>query len=86
MKYAEPCCTEFCSCYLQQWDSIDLFSYRTLGHGQNGQLQDFSINRRTLKLAVSYKEIDEINWFLVCPNNFLRNGSLAFFDFGHNGR
>ena len=47
------------------------------------RLQDFSINRRTLKLAVSHKEINEINWFLVLPSNgFLRNGSLGFSDFG----
>ena len=53
--------------------------------GQSG-LQDFSINCRTLKLAVSHKEINEINWFLVCPSNsFLRNGSLGFSDFWHNG-
>ena len=51
------------------------------------RLWDFSINRRTLKLAVSHKEINEINWFLVCPSNsFLRNGSLGFSDFWHNGR
>ena len=38
------------------------------------RLQDFSINRRTLKLAVSHKEIDEINWFLVCHSkSFLRH-------------
>ena len=47
------------------------------------RLQDFSINHRTLKLAVSHKEINEINWFLVCPSNsFLRNGWLGFSDFG----
>ena len=51
------------------------------------RLQDFSINRRTLKLAVSHKEINEINWFLVChSNSFLRNGSLGFSDFWPNGR
>ena len=51
------------------------------------RLQDFSINGRTLKLTVSHKEINEINWFLVCPSNsFLRNGSLGFSDFWHNGR
>ena len=45
------------------------------------RLQDFSINCRTLNLAVSHKEINEINWFLVCPSNsFLRNGSLGFSD------
>ena len=51
------------------------------------RLQNFSINRRTLKLAVSHKETNETNWFLVCPSNsFLRNGSLGFSDFWHNGR
>ena len=51
------------------------------------RLQKFSINRRTLKLAVSHKEINEINWFLVCLfNSFLRNGSLGLSDFWHNGR
>ena len=46
------------------------------------RLQDFSINRRTLKLAVSHKEINGINWFLVSPSNsFLRNASLSFSDF-----
>ena len=54
--------------------------------GQSGS-QDFWINCRTLKLAVSHKEVNEINWFLVCPSNsFLRNGSLGFPDFWHNGR
>ena len=51
------------------------------------RLQDFSMNNRTLKLAVSHKEINEINWVLVCPfNGFLRNGSLGFSDFGRNFR
>ena len=51
------------------------------------RLQDFSINRRTLKLPVSHKEINEINWLLVCSSNsFLRNGSLGFSDFWHIGR
>ena len=44
------------------------------------KLQDFSVNLRTLKLAVFYKGINEINWFLVClSNSFLRNGSLGLF-------
>ena len=30
------------------------------------RLRDFSISRRTLKLAVSHKGINGINWFLVC--------------------
>ena len=51
------------------------------------RLQHFSINRRTLKLAVSQTEINEINWFLVCPSSsFLRNGLLCFCDFWHNGK
>ena len=51
------------------------------------RLRDISINRRTLKLAVSDKEVNEINWFLVClSNSFLRNGWLGFSDFLHNGR
>ena len=50
------------------------------------RLQNFSINRKTLKLAVSHKEFNEINWFLVCPSNsFLKNGSLSFSDFWHVG-
>ena len=51
------------------------------------ELQDFSINCRTLKLAVSHKEANEINLFLVCPSNsFRRNGSLDFSNFWHSGR
>ena len=35
-------------------------------------------------MAVSQKEIHDINWFLVCPSNsFLRSGSLGFSDFWH---
>ena len=57
-------------------------------YAKNGEWnQDFSINHRTLKLGVSQKEINEINWFLVCPSkSFLRNGSLGFSDFWDNGR
>ena len=148
MRYAKLSSTEFYSCYVQKCHSIDLFSYRTPGHGQNDhmnkvcpsfcsevflelalfflelnmelramwgcvwerqtfrkscftpkmekighlgkvlflrygpkcswpiRLQNLSINCRTLKLAVSHKEINEINWFLVCPSNgFLKNPS-----------
>ena len=38
MRYAKLSCTEFYPCYLQQCHSIDLFSYRTPGHGQKGQM------------------------------------------------
>ena len=51
------------------------------------RLQDFSINCRTLELAVSHKEINELNRFLVCPSqSFPRKGSLVFSDFWHSGR
>ena len=36
MRYAKLSCTEFYPCYLQQCHSIDLFSYRTPGHGLRG--------------------------------------------------
>ena len=38
MRYAKLSCIEFYSCYLQQCLSIDLFSYRTPGHGQKGHM------------------------------------------------
>ena len=38
MRYAKLSCIEFFSCYLQQCLSIDLFSYRTPGHGQKGHM------------------------------------------------
>ena len=38
MRYAKLSCTEFYPCYLQQCHSIDLFSYRTPGHGQKGHM------------------------------------------------
>ena len=80
----------YCNCcMLEQISYLAKFwflRYDPKALGQSG-LWDFSINCRTLKLAVSHKEINEINWFLVCPSNsFLRNGSLGFSDFWHNGR
>ena len=48
------------------------------------QIAGFFNQSQDSKLAVSHKEINEINWFLVCPSN--RNGSLGFSDFWHNGR
>ena len=38
MRYAKLSCTEFYPCYLQQCNSIDLFSYRTPGHDQKGHM------------------------------------------------
>ena len=47
MRYAKLSCTEFYSGYLQQWLSINLFSYRIPGHGQKGHMnkvcQSFSV-------------------------------------------
>ena len=38
MRYAKLSCIEFYSCYLQQCLLIDLFSYRTPGHGQKDHM------------------------------------------------
>ena len=38
MSYAKQHFIEFYPCYLQQCHSIDLFSYRTPGHGQKGHM------------------------------------------------
>ena len=77
------------SCMLEQISYLGKFWFLRYGPKCSWpiRLQDFSINHRTLKLAVSHKEINEINWFLVCPSNsFLRNGSLGFSEFWHTGR
>ena len=51
------------------------------------RLKDFLINCRTLKLVEYHEKINGVNQILVCPSNsFLRNGSLGFTDFWHNGR
>ena len=76
------------SCMLEQISYLGKFWFLRYGPKCSWpiRLQDFSINCRTLKLAVSHKEVNEINWFLVCPSNsFLRNGLLGFPDFWHNG-
>ena len=72
------------SCMLEQISYLGKFWFLRYGPKCSWpiRLRDFSINRRTLKLAVSHKEINEINWFLVYPSNsFLKNGSLGFSDF-----
>ena len=66
------------SCMLQQISYLGKFWLLTYGPKCSWPiiLQDFSINCRTLILAVSHKKINEINWFSVCPSNsFLSNGS-----------
>ena len=68
------------------WENSGSWDMAQNSLGQSG-LRDFSINCRTLKLAVSHKEVNEINLFLVCPSNsFPRNSSLDFSDFWHSGR
>ena len=77
------------SCMLEQISYLGKFWFLRYGPKCSGpiRLQDFLTNRRTLKSAVSHKEINEKIWFLVfASNSFLRNGSLDFFDFWHNGR
>ena len=77
------------SCMLQQISYLGKFWFLIYGPKYSWPIRfrDFSISHSTLKLAVSHKEINEINCFLVCPSNsFLRNGSLGFTDFWHNGR
>ena len=47
----------------------------------------FSWPIRLQVFSINHKEINEINWVLVCPSNsFLRNGTLVFSDFWHSGR
>ena len=77
------------SCMLEQISYLGKFWFLKYGPKCSWpiRLQDFPINCRTLNLAVSHKEINEINWFLVCPSNsFLRNDSLGCSDFWHTGR
>ena len=38
MRYTKLSCTEFYSYYIQKYNSIDLFSYRTPGHGPKGHM------------------------------------------------
>ena len=80
----------YCNCcMLEQISYLGKFWFVRYGPKSSWaiRLQDFSINWRILKLAVSHEKINGINCFLVCPSNsFLRNGSLGFTDFWHNGR
>ena len=77
------------SCMTKQISYLEKFWFLWYGPkcSWSIRLRDFSIICRTLKLAASHKEINEINWFLVYPSNsFLKNGSLGFSDFWLNGR
>ena len=44
MRYAKLSCTEFYPCYLQQCHSIDIFSYRTPGHGEKGHMYEYGLS------------------------------------------
>ena len=73
------------SCMLEQMSYLRKFWFLRYGPKCSWAvtLHDFSINHRTLKFALFHKEINEINWFLVClSNSFHRNRSLGFSDFG----
>ena len=48
MRYAKLSCIEFYSCYLQQYLSIDLFSYWALGHGQKDPMNKVCPSVQTL--------------------------------------
>ena len=77
------------SCMLEQISYLGKFWFLRYGPKCSWpiRLWDFSINCRTLKLAVSHKEINKINSFLLYPSNsFLRNGSLGITGFWHGGR
>ena len=51
------------------------------------QIAGFFNESQYSKIGLSHKEINEINWVLVCTSNsFLRNDSLVFSDFWHHGR
>ena len=66
---------------------FNFFSTLSLMKAWTFRLWDFSTSQKTLKLAVSHEEINEINSFLLCPSSsFLRDGSLGITDFCHNGR
>ena len=64
------------SCMLQQISYLGKFWFLRYGPKCSWPiiLQDFSINHRTLKLAVSYKEINELNCFLVCSRATVFSG------------
>ena len=74
----------FNCCMLEQSSQLGKFWFLRYGPKCSWpiRVQDFSINRRTLKLAVSHEEINGINWFLVCPSySFLRTHQV-FLIFG----
>ena len=71
----------YCNSYmLEQTSYLEKFWFLRYGPKSSWpiRLRDFSISHRTLKLAVSHKEINEINLFLVCPSNsFLIFGTMV---------
>ena len=81
--YNESLC--YCNCcMLKQIPYLGKFWFQRYGPKCSWliRLWDFSINHRTLKLAVSHEEINEMNSSLLYPSNsFLRNCSLGITDF-----
>ena len=71
------------SCMLEQISYLGKFWFLRYGPKCSWpiRLQDFSTSRRTVKSAVSHKEINEKNWFLVCPGmahqTFLTFGTMV---------
>ena len=57
------------SCMLEQNSYLGKFWFLRYGPkcSQPIRQRSFSINRRTLKLAVSHEEINQINWFWCVP-------------------
>ena len=51
MRYAKLSCLEFYSCYLQQSHSIELFFYRTPGHGQKGHMNKVLLFRHFIGIG-----------------------------------
>ena len=71
------------SCMLEQMSYLGKFWFLWYGPKCSWpiRLQNYLINHRSLKLAVSYKEINEINCFLVSLSKFSEEWLIRFFWF-----
>ena len=78
MRYAKLSCTEFYPYYLQQCYSIDLFSYRTPGHGQKGHMNKVCpsfCSEVFMELALFFVELKMVlgaMWCYVWQWDFLK--------------
>ena len=87
MSYAKLSCAEFYYCYLQQCDSIDLFSYSTPGHGQKGHMNKVCPSFRSevffgigsLKFSGTQHGVRD-HVVLFCPQNGENRQSPGFFE------